>query len=299
MRVEKRRWARARLALGAHDLHAYLGRQWPLFPEEPFMRSETNKFAVVTGASTGIGFELARCCAEARYDLLIVADEQEIYDAVDLLGGYGGEVEALVADLSTMAGVMQIVNKVGSRRVDALLANAGRGLGHAFLDQQPDDILRVINTNVSGTLLLIHALGKKMREVSSGKILVTGSIAGLMPGPFHAVYSGTKALLDSFCYALREELKDSGVTVTCLMPGPTATEFFRRAGMEDTKFATGDKMSAADVAKAGFEAMLEGDADIVTGLSNKMRAAMSHVVPSTTLAEQNRKNAAPGTSERN
>jgi short-subunit dehydrogenase len=119
-----------------------------------------------------------------------------------------------------------------------------------------------------------------------------------MPGSFHAVYSGTKALLDSFCYALREELKGTALSITCLMPGPTATEFFRRAGMEDTKFATGDKMSAAEVAEAGIEAMLRGDADVVTGLSNKVRAAMSHVVPETVLAKQSRAGAAPGTGER-
>lgn len=255
-------------------------------------------YAVVTGASSGIGYELARCCADAGYDILIVADEPEIYDAAERLVGYGVHVEAMVSDLSTMAGVMQVVNHIGERRVDALLANAGRGLGRAFFDQDLDDVLRVINTNVSGTLCLIHQLGRKMLADETGRILVTGSIAGLMPGSFHAVYSGTKALLDSFCYALREELKDSPITVTCLMPGPTATEFFRRAGMEDTKFATGDKMSPAEVAAAGFRAMIQGEADIVTGLSNKMRAAMSHVLPETLLAKQSRTQAAPGTGER-
>ncbi len=263
------------------------------------MSSETRKYAIVTGASSGIGYELARCCAENGYDILIVADEQEIFDAAEMLSPHGVEIEAMVADLSTMAGVMQIVNRVGDRRVDALLANAGRGLGHAFFEQDFEEVLRVINTNVSGTLCLIHQVGRRMQELDAGKILVTGSIAGLMPGSFHAVYSGTKALIDSFCYALREELKDTQITVTCLMPGPTATEFFRRAGMEDTKFATGDKMTAAEVAEAGFEAMLRGEADIVTGLSNKMRAAMSHVVPETTLAKQSRQQAAPGTGESN
>lgn len=262
------------------------------------MNGETRKYAIVTGASSGIGYELARCCAKNNYDLLIVADEQEIYDAAEMLSAYDVEIEAMVADLSTMAGVMQIVNRVGGRKVDALLANAGRGLGNAFLDQDFDEILRVINTNVSGTLCLIHQIGQKMREVNDGKILITGSIAGLMPGSFHAVYSGTKAMLDSFCYALRDELRETGVSVTCLMPGPTATEFFRRAGMEDTQFATGEKMSPEDVANAGFEAMLRNEADIVTGLSNKMRAAMSHVMPQGVLAKQSRENAAPGTGER-
>lgn len=260
--------------------------------------SNARKYAVVTGASSGIGYELARCCVANGYDILIVADEPEIYEAAQRLSADGGQVEPMVSDLSTMAGVMQIVNRVGERPVDALLANAGRGLGHAFFDQEFDDILKVINTNVNGTLCLIHQLGRRMLAVNNGRILVTGSIAGLMPGSFHAVYSGTKAMIDSFCYALREELKDSAITVTCLMPGPTDTEFFRRADMEDTKFATGSKMSAAEVARAGFEAMLRGEADIVTGLSNKMRAAMSHVVPETVLAKQSRAQAAPGTGDR-
>ncbi len=261
------------------------------------MRSETRKFAIVTGASSGIGYELARCCVENGYDVLIVADEQEVYDAAETLASHGAGVEAMVADLSTMAGVMQVVNRVGNKRVDALLANAGRGLGHAFLEQDLDEVLHVINTNVSGTLCLIHQIGRRMHDLDEGKILVTGSIAGLMPGSFHAVYSGTKALLDSFCYALREELVDTGVTVTCLMPGPTDTEFFRRAGMEDTKFATGEKMSAAEVAQAGFDAMERGEADVVTGFTNKVRAAMSHVVPQTVLAKQGRQSAAPGTGD--
>lgn len=261
------------------------------------MSSETRKYAVITGASSGIGYELARCCAENNYDILIVADEQEIFEAAEMLSPHGVEVEAMVADLSTMAGVMQIVNRVGERRVDALLANAGRGLGHAFFDQDFDEVLRVINTNVSGTLCLIHQIGRRMRELNAGNIMVTGSIAGLIPGSFHAVYSGTKAMIDSFCYALRDELRDTQVTVTCLMPGPTDTEFFRRAGMEDTKFATGSKMTAEEVAKAGFEAMLRGDADIVTGLTNKMQAAMSNVVPETMLAKQSRQQAAPGTGD--
>jgi uncharacterized protein len=259
------------------------------------MKASNGKFAIVTGASTGIGYELAKGCAERGYDLLVVADEAEIYDAAHQLRSFGVEVEGLLADLSTPDGVSQVTNLIAGRQVDALLANAGRGLGHAFLEQDFQDILQVINTNVTGTLQLIHVVGRQMRAAKTGRILVTGSIAGLMPGAFQAVYNGTKALLDSFCYALREELKDSGVTVTCLMPGATDTEFFRRAGMLDTKVGTDEKQPPEEVAKAGIEAMLSGDADVVTGFSNKVMAAMSHVVPSTALAEQHRKLAEPGT----
>jgi short-subunit dehydrogenase len=181
--------------------------------------------------------------------------------------------------------------------VAALLANAGRGLGRAFLDQDFQDIRYVIDTNVTGTLALLHKVGRDMRNQRSGRILITGSIAGFMPGTFQAVYNGTKALLDSFSFALRAELKDSGVTVTCLMPGATETEFFERADMMDTKVGTKKKQPADEVAKIGFEAMMKGDGDVVAGWNNKLRAAIANVLPASVLAEQHRKEAAPGTAE--
>lgn len=263
------------------------------------MDRHSRKFAIVTGASSGIGLELAKNCAENGYDLLIVADEPEIHAAAETLRGYNIAVEALIADLATPDGVNQVLNLAAGRNIDALLANAGRGLGHSFLEQEFNDILQVINTNVTGTLMLIHEVGRKMRAAGGGKILVTGSIAGLMPGAFQAVYNGTKALLDSFCYALREELKDTGITVTCLMPGATETEFFRRADLLDTKVGTDKKQPASEVAKAGFEAMVAGEAGVVAGLGNKLRAAFSHVVPDVALAEQHRKMAEPGTASKN
>jgi short-subunit dehydrogenase len=139
-----------------------------------------------------------------------------------------------------------------------LLANAGRGLGKAFLDQRWPDIRHVIDTNVTGTLYLLHKIGRDMRTRGRGRVLITGSIAGFMPGTFQAVYNGTKALLDSFSFALRAELKVSGVTVTCLMPGATETEFFERADMLDTKVGQSKKDDPADVAKVGYDAMMRG-----------------------------------------
>jgi short-subunit dehydrogenase len=133
---------------------------------------------------------------------------------------------------------------------------------------------------------------------SSGRVLITGSIAGFMPGTYQAVYNGTKALLDSFSFALRAELKDSGVTVTCLMPGATETEFFERADMLDTKVGTQKKDAPQDVAKVGFEAMMKGEGDVVAGWSNKLRAAISSITPSAVLAEQHRRMAAPGTASK-
>lgn len=156
----------------------------------------------------------------------------------------------------------------------------------------------MIDTNVTGTLDLIHRVGRGMRARGEGRILITGSIAGFMPGTYQAVYNGTKALLDSFSFALRAELKDSGVTVTCLMPGATETEFFERADMLDTKVGTQKKQPAYEVAELGFEAMMRGDGDVVTGWQNKLRAAISTILPSGTVAEYHRKMAEPGTASK-
>jgi len=175
------------------------------------------------------------------------------------------------------------------------MANAGRGLGHGFLDQDFNEAMRVVNTNITGTLYLLHRFGRDMREQGFGKILITGSIAGFMPGTFQAVYNGTKAFLDSFSYALRDELKDNGITVTCLMPGATETPFFERAGMLDTKVGTQEKDNPADVAKEGFKAMMQGEGGIIYGLKNKAQVAVSRVAPSEWMAEKHREMAAPGT----
>lgn len=260
--------------------------------------SAPRPFAIVTGASTGIGLELAKRCAKEGYDLLIAADEPAIEQAAISLRGAGAEVEAVQADLGTTEGVDRLYAATKGRAVDALLANAGRGLGHAFLDQDFDKVRRVIDTNVTGTVYLVHKIGNDMRRRNSGRILITGSIAGFMPGSFQAVYNGTKAFLNSFSFALREELKDTDVTVTCLMPGATETEFFRRAEMMDTKIGTDEKDDAAEVANNGFEAMIKGKGDVVSGLRNKVQSAVANVTPAGALAAQHRKKAEPGTAKK-
>jgi short-subunit dehydrogenase len=232
------------------------------------MRDTARKLAVVTGASTGIGLELARQCAQHGFDLMIAANEPEIEQAANGLRGDGVTVESVQADLATLAGIDQFYARINGRPVDALLANAGRGLGKAFLDQNFDAIRYVIDTNVTGTTYLIHKVGRDMRARGKGRILIVGSVAGYIPGSYQAIYNGTKAFLDSFSYALREEMKDSGVTVTCLMPGATETEFFRRADMLDTKVGTEKKDDPAKVAKIGFEAMMIGKGGVVSGWHN-------------------------------
>ncbi len=252
--------------------------------------------AVVTGASTGIGHELARCCAKHGYDLIIAADEPRIRDAAEELRGLGADVEAVEADLATLKGVDLLYEQIDGRPVAALLANAGRGLGHGFLDQDFAEVQRVIGTNITGTIYLIQKIGRDMRDRNEGKILITGSIAGFMPGSFQAVYNGSKAFPDSFSFALRNELKETAITVTCLMPGATDTEFFRRADMLDTAVGADEhKADPADVARMGFDAMLKGQGEIITGWNNKVQVAMSRILPSDVVAEQHRKIAAPGT----
>jgi len=206
-------------------------------------------------------------------------------------------VKAVEADLSTTEGVDKLYAAAKGRPVDVLMANAGRGLGRAFLDQDFTKIRAVIDTNITGTVYLIHKVGNEMRQRNAGRILITGSIAGFMPGSFQAVYNGSKAFLDSFSFALREELRETKLTVTCLMPGATETEFFKRADMMDTKVGTEEKDDAAEVAKQGFDAMMRGEGDIVTGMKNKIQSSVANVMPAGTLAQQHRKQAEPGTAE--
>jgi short-subunit dehydrogenase len=261
------------------------------------MPESQRKLAVVTGASTGIGLELARECANNDFDLLIAANESELESAADELRREGGRVDTVQVDLATTEGVDQLYEKIGGRPVVALLANAGRGLGHAFLDQDFKDARHVIDTNVTGTVYLVHRVGRDMRLRNEGRIFITGSIADFMPGSYQAVYNGTKAFLDSFSYALREELKETNVTVTCLMPGATETEFFRRADMLDTKVGTAKKDDAGKVAKDGFKAMMAGEGGVVSGWQNKLEAAAAHVMPAERLAKKHTEMAAPGTAK--
>src|SRR5918993_140711 len=258
----------------------------------------TARLAIVTGASSGIGYELAKCCAQDGFDLLIAADDPKISQAADQLRALGAEVEFVQVDLATARGVQQLYNSLNGRPVEALVANAGHGLGNAFLDQDFNEVRHVIDTNITGTLDLIQKLGRDMRRHGRGRILIVGSIAGFMPGTFQAVYNGTKAFVDSFSWALRNELKDTRITVTCLMPGATDTEFFERADMQDTKVGQQKKDDPADVAKTGFDAMMKGEGDVVSGLKNKIQVAVASVTPSSILAEQHRKKAEPQDAEK-
>jgi short-subunit dehydrogenase len=263
------------------------------------MAQSSGKLAIVTGASTGIGYFLAHECAMHGYDLIVAADEPRIEEAAAELRRTGVAVRAVEVDLATTDGVDQLHDAAEGRCVDLLLANAGRGLGGDFLDQDFAEARRVVDTNITGTLYLIWRVGGDMRSRGEGRILITGSIAGFLPGAYQAVYKGSEAFLDCFSFALRDELEDTGVSVTCLMPGATETEFFARADMADTVVRE-KKDDPAVVARHGFEALMRGDEqDPGSGWRSKLQSALANVMPAgKTPAKPQRKLVAPGLARR-
>lgn len=254
-----------------------------------------NKLAIVTGASTGIGFELATIAAKQGYDLIVVANEALIQSAAADFSTFGTQVESVETDLSTIDGVDRMLAAANGRRVDLLVANAGTGTGGAFLEQDVASWRHAVDTNVTGTVYLIQKVLAEMVARDDGKILVTGSIAGYIPGSFNAIYNATKAFIDNFTEALRNEIQESkGVTLTTLMPGPTDTEFFARAGMLDTPVGKDEhKADPAKVAQDGWDALMAGKGHIVSGLMNKVQVLGAGVVPQSVLAERHRKMAEP------
>lgn len=259
----------------------------------------TRPLAVVTGASTGIGFEFAHIAASEGYDLIVAADEALIEAAAADFRTHGTAVTAVQTDLATIEGVDRLFAAAQGRAIDIVIANAGTGLGGAFLDQDVAAWRHIIDTNITGTLYLLQSALVPMTQRQQGRILVTGSIAGYIPGPFNACYNASKAFIDNFTEALRSELEEvEGVTLTTLMPGATETEFFARADMLDTKLAATDaKADPAKVARDGWDAMMAGKGHIVSGLLNKAQVLASGVAPQSTLAAMHRKLAEPGSAD--
>lgn len=261
------------------------------------MSNEIKKLSglcVITGASSGIGLELTKLAAGDGCDLILAADRDLTKAKAAARECGASNVETVEADLATPEGLQSLISAIGDRTPDVLMANAGHGLGQAFLDQNWDDILHVIQTNVTGTTWLLHQVGQRMRVRNSGRILVTGSIAGHIPGSFQLVYNSTKSFVDYFCFGLRNELKETDVVISCLMPGVTDTDFFDRAGLENTNVGESDsKDDPAMVAKAGYKAILAGDDHTVSGFMNKVQDAFAGVIPDTVLAQMHRRMAEP------
>jgi uncharacterized protein len=254
-------------------------------------------FAVVTGASSGIGFELARVLAENGFDLLITAEDEELDAAQRELNQLTGSVECTRLDLSREEEVARLYERIQAtaRPVDVLCLNAGIGHGGDFArENELRKVLRLIDLNVRSTVHLCKLVVEDMVARDEGRILFTSSIASTMPGSFQAAYNASKSFVQSFALALRNELKDTGVTVTSLMPGPTDTEFFERAEMEDTPIGEGPKDDPADVARQGFEALMAGKEKVVSaGVKTKAQAAAAKVLPDGVKAELHRKQAQP------
>jgi len=264
--------------------------------------SLTRPLAVVTGASNGIGYELAKQFAQNGFDLLITATGSSINEAAQAFEELGVGVKTVQADLTTYDGVETLYNQIKAtgRAVEAIAINAGVGVGGDFARETDlKDELNLINLNVVSSVHLAKRIVKDMVERGKGRILFTSSIAAIMPGPFEAVYAASKAFVHSFSEALRNELKDTGITVTSLMPGPTDTNFFHHAGMDDTNVGADQKDDPAQVAKQGFEALMAGKDHIIAGsLRTKIQGNVSKVLPDTLKTELHRQLAEPGSANK-
>ncbi len=246
------------------------------------MSTAVKPLAVVTGASSGIGYHLAEEFVAADFDVLICAEDAGVIDAAKSLSRPLAPVRAVRADLATYAGVEELLGVIRStqRAVDAAAINAGVGNAGPFIETPLETDLNLVELNVASVVHLTKALLPDMVAKGQGRLLFSASVASTMPGPYYATYAASKAFVLSFAEAIRHEVKDSGVTVTALMPGPTDTEFFDRAGMEDTPAGQGPKADPAKVAHQGFTALMDGKDHVVAGsVMNKLQTAAAKVLP--------------------
>jgi short-subunit dehydrogenase len=257
--------------------------------------------ALVTGASSGIGLELAREFVAHGHDVIAAAEDADIARVPAELGSDGsGAVMPLQIDLATRQGVDQLLQRVRGigAPIGAAAINAGVGVSGAFVDTDLDAHLDLIRLNVSGAVQLAHGLLRDMVAQGGGAVLFSSSIAATMPGPYASTYNASKAFLLSFAEALRVELADAGVTVTALMPGPTDTEFFARAGMEDTKLGQTKKDDPRDVAHDGYEVLMRGDDHVVAGsFKNRAQAVAGKFMPYEQTAKVHGAMSKPGSGE--
>ncbi len=257
-----------------------------------------NQLAVVTGASSGIGYNLAKVFAENGFDLIIGANDDRLSKAAADFQSLGVKVTAVGADLATYDGCKQFWQAVegANRKVDAVAINAGRGVGGLFVDTDLDEEINIVRVNCESTVHIAKYAARKLVAQKDGKILITSSIAAEMVAPKEAVYAASKAFDQSFGKSLRHELKDTGVSVTLLQPGPVDTDFFNRSGMGDTKVGTDGKHESEpyDVAKQGFKALMAGDEHVyAASLKTKIEGAMMGIVPDALKATMHEKMTEP------
>lgn len=263
--------------------------------------SPTRSFAVVTGASSGIGYELAKQFAQNGFDVLIAAGSDAIHQAARDLEALGAQVHPVQVNLAEHDGTHKLIAAIEAtgREVDAIALNAGVGVSGRFLETDLAEEMNMVRLNVMSVLHTVKYAAKAMAARGRGRILITASIAGTMPTPYEAVYGATKAFDRSLAQSLREELKDTGVTVTALMPGATETNFFHRADADDTKLGASEKDDPAEVAKEGFEALMAGKDHVVAGsLKNKLQAAAGYALPDPLVAKAHAAMAEPGSANK-
>ncbi len=259
------------------------------------------KSILITGGTSGIGLELARLFARDGYKLVIVArDEAELASAAERIKDeYNAEVTTISKDLFEPDGAFDLYEEVKAKgiTIDVLVNNAGQGQYGLFVDTDINRELEIIQLNISSLVVLTKLYLKEMVMRGEGKILNVSSVASKIPGPWQAVYHGTKAFVQSFTEAIRSEIKDTDkdITITALLPGVTDTDFFNKAEMTDSKAVQDkDKMAdPADVAKDGYDALMRGDDKVVSGFMNKVQVAISNVTPDAAVAEQVKKQQEP------
>ncbi|MBO0863850.1 MAG: SDR family NAD(P)-dependent oxidoreductase [Mycobacterium sp.] len=252
--------------------------------------------ALITGASSGIGLELAKLFAEDRYDLVVAADDAGVQEVATALSGRGIDVRPVQVDLRSAEGVENLYQQAteGGRQLDAAALNAGVGLGGTFVEGDLDDQLSIIDLNVRSTVHLAKLILSDMVRRDSGRLLFTSSVAATMPGSYQSVYYASKSFIQSFAEALQDELRNTTVTVTSLMPGPTETNFFHRAQMDDTRLGRMPKDDPAQVAKQGFDALMRGDRKVLAeSLTTKVMGVTNRFLPDSVKAAANRVLSAP------
>ena len=257
-----------------------------------------NKLALVTGASSGIGFELAKVLASEGYDLVVASAGDRLAGAADDFRAAGSEVMEVNADLATPQGVDELWKRYRElgRTLDVACLNAGVGVGGLFAETDLGQELKMVQLNCAGTVHLAKHVVKSMVAAGEGRILFTASIAGEMVAPREAVYAATKAFVLSFAQSVRYELKDTGVSVTALQPGPTDTDFFHRAGMDDTEVGKKGKSESqpSDVAEQGIAALLDGKDHVYTAsFKTKLEGIMANLVPGAVKGAMHEKMAKP------
>jgi short-subunit dehydrogenase len=263
---------------------------------------QNNQCALVTGGTSGIGYELAKLLAADGYNLILVARTQEDLDRVagELREAHGVDVRTISKDLFYPGNAFELTDEIGELgiQVNILVNDAGQGQYGPFVDNDINRQLDIIHLNIESLVILTHYFLKEMVGRAEGRILNLASIAGKTPGPYQAVYHGTKAFVHSFTEAIRSEVKDTGVTVTSLLPGATDTDFFNKAEMLDAKnVKEGELADPAKVAKDGYEALMSGQDMVVSGFKNKMTVAMSNVTPDEKVADKVKKQQSPASKE--